>query len=127
MARFAKFDPRAFLERKKRASENAGVQQTPEDTTPPASKTLATLATLAASASQNEKLDFVQSSADHHHHRGKKRKSGLPPAKVAKVAKVFGPSSSHPSLNLRYELMTPSRPSRRRADNGQLPKRPPGS
>jgi hypothetical protein len=88
MPHFAKFDPHAFLERKKRASEHADVQQTPEDATPPASKTLATLATLAASASQNEKLDFVRSSAAHHRHGEKSRKAGSTPAKVAKVAKV---------------------------------------
>jgi hypothetical protein len=87
MPHFAKFDPRAFLENEKGAAENAGVRQTPEDATP-APRTLATLATLAASASQNEKLDFVQPSAARHRHDGKNRKFGSAAAKVAKVAKV---------------------------------------
>ena len=88
MARFAKFDPRAFLESQKGAAENACVSQTTEDATPPASETLATLATLAAPFPQNEKLDVVQSSAADLFPRRKNCKSGLAPAKVAKAAKV---------------------------------------
>jgi hypothetical protein len=89
MARFAKFDPRAFLESEKGAAENAGVHQTAEDQVPPASETLATLATLAASTSKNEKLDVVRSSAAvGQHSRSEAGKFELDPAKVAKVAKV---------------------------------------
>jgi hypothetical protein len=88
MAHFAKFDPRAFLENEKRAGGGAGVGQTTEDAAPAASETLATLATLAASIPQNEKRDVVQSSAVDHPDRPKARKSGLTPAKAAKVAKV---------------------------------------
>lgn len=76
MARFAKFDPDAFLESEKRAIANKP-------------RTLAALATLAGPPSHNENQDMRQSSttADHHHY-GENRKSTAAPAKVAKAAKV---------------------------------------
>ena len=87
MAAFSKFDPGAFLEREKRATSTGSFKPEPH----PGNNfgTLATLATLAASLSQNENRDVGQSSATvNHQHCGENRKSEPAPAKVAKVAKV---------------------------------------
>jgi hypothetical protein len=91
MAGFAKFNPRAFLEREKRAAANAGLAKNLEDISHPANKlkTLAGLATLAAQSPQNEnqEIGYPDTTADHHPH-GKNQPN---PAKVAKVAKVESP------------------------------------
>ena len=79
MAGFAKFDPRAFLEREMRTAANKPTA-------------LAALATLAASPPQieNQGVGYSDTPADPHHH-GKNQKCGLPPAKAAKAAKVVSP------------------------------------
>ncbi|MET3841823.1 hypothetical protein [Bradyrhizobium sp. OAE829] len=88
MAGFAKFDPRAFLESEKTVTDHAGAQQIAQHTTPSASETLATLATLAAPTSARDNPDALQSSAIDNHLRQDSPKSGLSAAKVAKAAKV---------------------------------------
>ena len=79
MAGFAKFDPLAFLEKERRTAANKP-------------RTLAALATLAASPPQieNQGVGYSDTSADPQHH-AKNQKGGLPPAKAAKVAKVESP------------------------------------
>jgi hypothetical protein len=88
MAGFAKFDPRAFLESEKQAAAAANLGRAPKPNRQAVNneRTLATLATLAASPAKNENQHAQQSSAsaDHHHNR----ESEPAPAKVAKVAKV---------------------------------------
>ena len=84
MVNFAKFDPRAFLEKEMRASANKS-HLDPANTP----RTLAGLATLAATPLQNEKEGVWQSNKtnDHRHH-DQSRKFEVGPAKVAKVAKA---------------------------------------
>ena len=82
MAGFAKFDPGAFLESEKRAGCECRSCLNEKDAPRAANnhKTLATLATLAASPPQNENQDVGQSSATaEHHHHGENRKSASCP------------------------------------------------
>ncbi len=82
MAGFAKFDPRAFLEGEERTAANKH-------------RTLAALATLAASPSkiENQDVGYLDSTADHHCN-GKSLKHVPTPAKAAKVAKVEPPATA---------------------------------
>jgi len=91
MARFAKFDPWAFLEMEKQATAGASLAKAMKDDPHPTDKpgTLASLATLAGPPSQNGNRrvgDFDTTAV--HHGDGQNQKRAPTPANVAKVAKL---------------------------------------
>lgn len=95
MAGFARFDPRAFLERERRAAGVDGAGTSKVDRTLTNNReTLATFATLAAPPVENEYRDIesVYKTDNLPRHR-ENRKYGPSPAKAAKVAKA-GPLSA---------------------------------